>query len=316
MNFALRLCLSGLLVLLCADVHAVTGGSSDEIRPPSDGRGLTLVQLTDLALSKNPKTRLAWAAIRASDAGVALARAGYWPQIDATLNAQRSRALNFSGQPSSTQTRYGASVSLSYLLWDFGTRKGTLDQAEFDLAAAHLSQDQTVQDVLLEVEQIYYQVVGLQAVVEVNRQSLRDAETNRVAAEERRASGLATVGDVYQSEAARAGARLVLQQSEGQLAAAQGQLAVAVGQSPDSVLSLVPLALTGTVEMPAQGVAELLAEARHFVPNCWPPGRASRPPRPCSRPLAAAVCRRSISAPMPVIHKFAISATAPSSARS
>lgn len=257
MNRSLRFCLSGLLLMSCA---VARGAGSDG--PASVGsdltaeRGLTLVQLTDLALRQNPKTRLAWAAIRASDAGVELARAGYWPQIDATLNAQRSRALNFSGQPSSTQTRYGANVSLSYLLWDFGARKGALDSAEFDLAAARLSQDQTVQDVLLQVERVYYQVVGLQAVVEVNRQSLRDAETNRTAAEERRASGLATVGDVYQAEAAQAGARLLLQQSEGQLAVAQGQLAVAVGESPDKVLPLLPLAQTGTVDMPGRPVAE------------------------------------------------------------
>ncbi len=68
--------------------------------------GLTLVQLTDLALQRNAKTKQAWAALRASQAGVELARAGYWPQVDATLSAQRSRSLNFSGLPADIQTRY------------------------------------------------------------------------------------------------------------------------------------------------------------------------------------------------------------------
>ena len=103
-------------------------------RLASAQRSLTLVQLTDMALRRNPKTQLAWAAIRSSEAGVELAKAGYWPQIDATLSAQRYRPLNFSGLPVNTQTRYGASVSLSYLLWDFGARSGTLDQAKFELA--------------------------------------------------------------------------------------------------------------------------------------------------------------------------------------
>lgn len=230
-------------------------------------QALTLVQLTDLALRRNPKTRLAWAAIRSSEAGVELARAGYWPQIDATLSAQRNRALNFSGLPSNTQTRYGASVSLSYLLWDFGARSGTLDQAKFELASAHLTQDQTVQDVILQVEQAYYQVLGLQAVVEANRQSLKDAETNLAAAQDRRAAGLATVGDVYKAEAALAGAKLALQQAEGQLAAARGQVAVAVGDSPDTPLSLAVWEAQVTPELPAQTVASLLDDARSARPE-------------------------------------------------
>ncbi|MGB9092616.1 MAG: TolC family protein, partial [Gallionella sp.] len=153
------LLLAALLVVAAA---ADADSSATDRRGPASSRPMTLMQLTDLALQRNPKTRLGWAAIRASEAGVELARAGYWPLIDATLTGQRYRALNFSGQPANIQTRYGASVSLSYLLWDFGARSGTLEQGKFELASARLSQDQTLQDVILQVEQAYYQVLGLQ----------------------------------------------------------------------------------------------------------------------------------------------------------
>lgn len=229
-------------------------------------RPLTLVEFTDLALRRNPQTRLAWAAIRASEAGVEITRAGYWPQITAGLNAQRNRALNFSGLPSDTLTRYGATLNVSYLLWDFGTRRGRLDQAEFELASAHLSQDQTVQNVILQVEQAYFQVLGLAALLEANRLSLKDAETNFAAAEDRKASGLATLGDVFQAEAALAAARLALQQTEGQLASARGQLAVAVGASPDTPLSLVPWE-ADLPTLPADNVTSLLETAREARPD-------------------------------------------------
>ena len=230
-------------------------------------QAMTLIQLTDLALRRNPRTRLGWAAIRASEAGVELARAGYWPQIDAALTGQRYRALNFSGQPANIQTRYGASVSLSYLLWDFGARSGTLDQGKFELASARLSQDQIVQDVILQVEQAYYQVLGLQAVVEVNRQSLQDARTNLSAAQDRRASGLATVGDVYKAGAALSGSRLALQQAEGQLASARGALATAIGESPDTSLTLAAWDDRPAHEMPAQNVESLMEDARNARPE-------------------------------------------------
>jgi outer membrane protein len=266
--FPLIFLIATLPLLLPAAAHA-DDAPKTFIAPrlASAQRPLTLVQLTDMALRRNPKTQLAWAAIRSSEAGVELAKAGYWPLIDATLTAQRYRPLNFSGQPANTQTRYGASVSLSYLLWDFGARSGTLDQAKFELASAHLSQDQTVQDVILQVEQAYYKVLGLEAVTEANRQSLKDALTNLAAVQDRRGSGLATVGEVYQAEAALAGAKLSLQQSEGQLAAARGQLAVAVGDAPDMALKLAPLGTLEPPTLPERSVSELLADARDARPE-------------------------------------------------
>jgi len=268
MNSAFRILLSIFTIMLIAPTGVLADNS-----PVSDddamvfNRPLTLVELTDLALRRNAKTRLAWAAIRSSEAGVELARAGYWPQIDATVSAQRNRALNFSGLPSDIQSRYGASVSLSYLLWDFGTRGGQLDEAKYALVSASLSQDQTVQDVILQVERAYYLVLGLQAVVEANKQSLKDAETNLEATQGRKASGLATLGDVYTAEAALAGARLDLQRTEGLLAVARGELAGALGASPDTLLPLVAWEQDATPALPSQSVASLLADARSARPE-------------------------------------------------
>jgi len=260
------------ITLLATLLNIATAAGA--VNLPDDGnssqdsaQAMTLMQLTDLALQQNTRTRSGWAMIRASEAGVELARAGYWPQIDATLTGQRNRSLNFSGQPANIQTRYGASVSLSYLLWDFGVRSGLLAQGKFELVSAQLSQDQTVQDVILQVEQAYYQVLGLEAVVEVNRQSLKDAQTNLDAAQDRRAAGLATVGDVYKAEAALGGSKLVLQQSEGQLASARGALAVAVGASPGKVLTLATWENPSTLEMPAQSVESLMDDARNARPE-------------------------------------------------
>lgn len=264
-----------LLLILTVSLIAPTSGLADNKTATDDDDAaamvfthpLTLVELTDLALRRNAKTRLAWAAIRSSEAGVELARAGYWPQLDATVSAQRSRALNFSGQPADIQSRYGASVSLSYLLWDFGTRGGQLDQAKYALVSASLSQDQTVQDVILQVESAYYQVLGLQAVVDADRQSLKDAETNFAATQERKKTGLATLGDVYKGDAALAGAKLALQQAEGQLAVMRGQLATALNATPDTPLPLIAWEQKVAPTLPPQSVASLLADARRARPE-------------------------------------------------
>lgn len=227
---------------------------------------LTLVQLTDLALSNNPSTKLAWASIRGSEAGLELARSGYWPQLAANYGYSRQRQV-FNGNPLPAETNSGPGISLSYLLWDFGTRSGTADAAKFALTAAHLSADQTIQDLILSVEQDYYQVLELQALVEADQETVKDSNALLDAAKQRRASGLATIGDVYQAEAALATAALALQQAQGQLAVARGQLAVTVGYSADTFLPLAPWAEKLTVQLPSQSVQELLAQARNSRPE-------------------------------------------------
>ncbi len=247
----------------CVGVHAADPAPAPDIRQP-----LTLVQLTDLALSNNPATKIAWGQIRGSQAGVELARAGYWPQLTLDYGVVRGRAAAVPGSPPpGVEKDYGPSLSLSWLLFDFGTRAGSIDAAKYSLTAARLDGDQTVQDLILTVEQDYYQVLGLQALQDADLQSVQDASASYDAATQRKNSGLATIGDVYQAEAALASARLILQTTEGQLAVARGQLAVAVGYGADTSVPLESLEKDVDAEMPAVSVHELLAKAAAARPE-------------------------------------------------
>ena len=69
-----------LVAALPAGTRADTAAATEAPAPAAvsaSSQALTLVELTDLALRRNTQTRLAWAALRASEAGVELARAGY-----------------------------------------------------------------------------------------------------------------------------------------------------------------------------------------------------------------------------------------------
>ena len=255
-----------LLIMLAASGLTVSTALADT-PVPNPSQPLTLIQLTDLALTNNPATKLAWASIRSGEAGLELARAGYWPDLTVSYNLQRLREVGLAGTTSPNETVYGPDISLSYLLWDFGVRSGTVDAAKFSLMDAHLSGDQTMQDLILTVEQDYYQVLGLDALQNADAQSLKDAEANYDAANQRKVSGLATLGDVYQAEAALAGAKLALQTAQGQLAVARGTLAVAVGYSADTTLALAPWEQNVTPQLPPQGMQELLDEARKARPE-------------------------------------------------
>lgn len=227
----------------------------------------TLAQLTQLALQHNPDTRAAWAAAQAAAAELGIATADYLPSIDANASATRSRSATSSGAPLPRQTRYNANLSVSYLLFDFGARGATRDAARAGLIAANLDQNQAIQNVVLAVEQAYYQLLGLQALEVATEQSLNTAEANLSAVKRRVAAGLATVGDVYQVETTVAQARLNLQQAQGQAAAARGTLATAAGLAVDTPLPLEPWPTQAPIAEVTAVVEELLTQARAQRPE-------------------------------------------------
>jgi outer membrane protein len=253
-------------MLLCAFLALGAATVRSDDRPAPLNQPMSLIQLTDLALSNNPATKLAWASVRSSEAGLELARSGYWPQLTGSYSLGQNRGA-FNGVPLPEENTRGPSLSLDYLLWDFGTRAGGADAAKFNLTSAQLSQNQTMQDLILTVEQDYYQVLDLDGLVEADAESVKDAAASLDATRQRKASGLATIGDVYQAEAAWAGAQLTLQQTQGQLAVARGQLAVIVGYPADSTLQLAPWDTNVKPQMPAQSVEQLLDEARKSRPE-------------------------------------------------
>lgn len=251
------------------DGHALDVGpvpARRGVRVPLPRHALSLIALSDLALRNNPQTRVAWDQVKADAAALGIARAAYWPQIDASVSVQHIQSLSNTGSSGPAQTRYGPAISLSYLLWDFGTRAGRRRSAQYVLLGARLARSQSLQDVILQVEQAYYLTQGLTALVEADKKSLRGASESLTAARKRQEQGLATIGDVYQARAARAQARLTLQRDRGSLAAARGSLAAAAGYPADTRLRLLPWR-EGGASPPAMPVKALLAHARRARPE-------------------------------------------------
>jgi outer membrane protein TolC len=239
-----------------------------QAEPLSAAAPLTLPQLTEFALRNNPKTRQAWLAARAAAAGVGIERADSLPQVSAVYGMTRVRPVSAtSGAVSPWLTRFGPSISLSYVLYDFGVGDYQLESAEYRLLAANLAHNRVLQDVVLLVEQSYYQLLGLAALVQTNELSLKNNQTALEAVQKRRESGLATVADVYRVETQVAQARLNLTRSQGDLEKAKGQLAIAVGLPVASAVQVQILAEQPQVREMTEAMATLLERAKAMRPD-------------------------------------------------
>jgi outer membrane protein len=219
-------------------------------------------------LRNNARARQAWFAARAAAAGVGLEYADQLPQVSAVVAATHLRPVSATtGAVSAAQTRYGPTVSLSYILFDFGVRANRIEAAEYRLLAANLTQNRTLQDVVFEVEQAYYRLLGLELLVRVNELTLENLRTSLDAVQRRREAGLATVVDVYRAETQVAQAQLNLTRSRGEFEKARGALAAAAGLPVNQALQLQTFADLPEVRGVAETLEDLLSRARAARPD-------------------------------------------------
>jgi outer membrane protein TolC len=154
-----------------------------------------------------------------------------------------------------TQTTYGPSATLTWLLLDFGGRGGAIEGARQALISADWTHNAAINDVVLQSQVAFYNYVATGALLAAQQASLRDAQANLDAAEARRQVGTATIADVLQSRTALSQARLSLETTEGTRQTARGALALALGvpanlpYDVDSVTAPVPVgALADSVD--------------------------------------------------------------------
>lgn len=254
---------------------------------PNPERPLTLAELTDLALRNNPLTQASWQAARAAAAQVGIQLADYSLQASGALSYLRARQISQTGVQQALVERITPALTLSYTLFDFGIRSNLLEASRFNLLAANLSQNRMLQAVAFNVEQAYYSLLGSEALVRSGEVSLRNAQTILDAAERRRQSGLATIGDVYRAETTLAQSRLTLQQAQGQSAQARGRLAFAAGLPVTARFLLAPVPVLFEVASLNESVGELVERAKAGRPDLIAAEANARSLAASSRAVAA-----------------------------
>ena len=243
---------------------SIGGSLKAPCRTHANGMALSLVDVVDLALCNNPQTRLAWANARAQAAQVGVAQSAYLPSLAAS--AGRSRNSSDAGSNISyNQTT--ATLSASQLLYDFGARAATLENARQLMAALAATQDATLQSVFLAAVQAYYQRYAADAVVVAARESERASNESLKAAEARYRIGTGTPADRLQAQTAASQASLTRIQAEGNAKTAQGTLANAMGLDAQEPVELAPATDAIPDASFERNLNELIATAKRARPD-------------------------------------------------
>ncbi len=250
-----------------AAAPAAPGAAPAPAAAPAPPVPRSLADLMDLALSRDPATRAAWHDARAAAAQAGGQRSLYLPSIDANASLLRQRTLAAPSRPSSLQETGSVSASVTWILLDLGARAALVNEADRLLVAARLGEHVAVADLVLRVQQTYFQYLASRALVDAESAAVKQAEASLAAAEARQRAGLATIADVLQARTALSQVRLAQQQAEGQALAGRGALATLAGLAPSAELEVgqLPEMVDASAAEPA--VDELLAAAAARNPD-------------------------------------------------
>ncbi len=190
---------------------------------------LTLTDLVDLALANNTITRASWLAARSAAFNLGSERAAYFPTLELDADITRMKQSAVGGLFNFQQTTFGPSLTLNYLLFDFGGRAGSVAQARASLLAADWQHNAAIQNVVLEVEQGYYNYLDAKSQLDAAESAEKEAREGLHAAKRRHEVGVATVADVLQAQTAVSQAELNRQTIAGQIQTLRGALATSMG---------------------------------------------------------------------------------------
>jgi outer membrane protein len=203
------------------------------------GRSMTLAEVLEIALCKNPKLKASWAAVKAQTGAVGIAQSAMLPAISLTTSRQRSSV----GAPGSTLSASYVNgnvvnASLNWRIFDFGGREAELEAARDLLAAALGNHDAALQRVLSETVQAYFDVQTGRALLKAKEEDEHWAKETLSSVNRREAAGAAGRTDTLQVATAVARAALDRNRAEGDYMKSLSVLKYAMGLSDNISVEL------------------------------------------------------------------------------
>jgi outer membrane protein TolC len=161
-------------------------------------RRMPLAQAIELAKERRPFLKQQKANMLADAEQVRVARAGYFPQINATAGSE-VRSSAFTDNPRDVSSGYIFGATGTWAIWDWGATYGAVQQALAILHEAQITYDDAGRQVELEVQQSDSNLKQSAELVRATEQSVGQAEEALRLASARLSAGAGTQLEVLNS---------------------------------------------------------------------------------------------------------------------
>ena len=251
------------ITILAVLTPALAFGAQDcaTMRHTPDGVQ-TLQDVIKLGLCRNPQTAAAYASLRSSHFNKNAAYSSYLPNVSASVSAGK----NYKNKEWD-DWNYGASISASYLIFDFGKRTADMNQMIATYRAAGFDYDATVQNFVYGLVGAYYELLNADADVESAESALKVAQTAKDMADKKYKAGSVAKADVYKADTTLASSQLSLERAKNNREIAKGTLLTKLSFPADQEIVIADMSSTFGTEAENENIDELIKIAREKRPD-------------------------------------------------
>lgn len=222
----------------------------------------TLQDVVHLGLCRNPQTAAAYASLRSSHFNKNAAYSAYMPSVNAELSAGKDyRNKNWD------DWNFGASISASYLIFDFGKRESDFAQTLALYRAAGFDFSETVQNFVYGLVGSYYELLNADADVASSESALRVAQTAKDTADKKFKAGSVAKADVYKAETTLASSELALERAKNNREIAKGTLLTKLSFPADQEITIADISSTFGTDAESESIDELIKIAKEKRPD-------------------------------------------------
>lgn len=248
--------------LVCAWLTPLCVAQSESTQPT-----LTLKQAEDSALAHHPRLSAARLRAGAASQGVREARSAYFPTVagnlTGTLVADPGTATAAGNlTTSSTSNRFAVGGGLLQLVTDFGRTSALVNSARFREKAHQESADKTREEVLADVQQAYFRVLGSEAVLKATRDALENRQLIARQVKALEESQLKSTLDVTFADVLESEAELAVYRAQNTVHEDRADLGAAMGRERPVVESLEDVSMPTTMDVDAEPAVQLAYRSR------------------------------------------------------
>ena len=254
MKYLLVLCVFLPMTAFAADDCAELKSVPNEV--------LSLQQVVDLGLCRNPQTAAAHAALRAQRYNKNAAYSKYLPSLDLNANANKNYE-----KENWNDWSYGATLSASYLLFDFGKRASDMAETLATYRAAGFDYDETIQNFVYSVVGAYYELLNADADVKSATSAQTVAKTAHDTAKKKFSAGSVAKADVLKAETTLASRDLDLERAKNNREIAKGKLLTKLSFPANQEITIADMSSTFGSDAEMKSIDELIAVAQKKRPD-------------------------------------------------
>jgi TolC family type I secretion outer membrane protein len=217
---------------------------------------LGLVEVLDIALKNNPKLKQQYLNVDIASKDYGIGKSAWFPNLDGSVSYGLSQTDGDKGKDDSN--KFSASVTLSYLLFDFGKREANISALKERVIAMDYQSNAFLQNFIFDVIKVYYDLLLAIASENTARETQFSSRESYKAANTKYELGVVALTDKLQAETSYQQSVLNLNVAENNVTIAKAKLSNLLNLPPNYVLTLASPILDMSSDFLDVDIADLI----------------------------------------------------------